>query len=78
MNDANTKKLKGILKNKNNKGYDLILELNSDTNWCEPRDHVIPKRQNMFNMSVTWWKPALRHQHYWNEVDWYNPITFCV
>jgi hypothetical protein len=32
MNDANTEKLKGILKNKNNKGYDLILEPNSGTN----------------------------------------------
>jgi len=40
--DANTEKLKGTLKKtKITEGYDLVLEPSSDTNWCEPRDHVV-------------------------------------
>ena len=54
-------------------------------NWCEPRDHVvtqrnqdwdlIPKSQNRFDKSVTQWKPALKHQHYWNEVKLYHETS---
>jgi len=40
--DANTEKLKGTLKKtKITEGYDLVSEPNADTNWCEPRDHVV-------------------------------------
>ena len=40
--DANTEKLKGTLKKtKITEGYDLVSEYSSDTNWCEPRDHVV-------------------------------------
>ena len=40
--DANTEKLKGTLeKTKITEGYDLVSEPNSDTNWCEPHDHVV-------------------------------------
>jgi len=43
--------------------------------WCEPRDHathnqdwdLIPERRNRSDRSVTQWKPAPRHQHYWIE-----------
>jgi hypothetical protein len=28
--------------------YDLDSELNSDTNWCEPHDHVSHKSQSRF------------------------------
>jgi hypothetical protein len=42
MNDANTEKLRGTLKKmKITKGYDLIFEPSSDTNWCKPCDHVV-------------------------------------
>jgi hypothetical protein len=40
--DSNTEKLKGTLKKtKITEGYDLVSEPSSDTNWCEPRDHVV-------------------------------------
>jgi len=74
--DPNIEKLKGTLKKtKITKGYDLVLELSSDANWCEPRDHVthnqdwdlIPESRNRSGRSVTQWKPATRHQHYWIE-----------
>jgi len=40
--DANTEKLKGTQKKtKITEGYDLVSEPSFDTNWCEPRDHVV-------------------------------------
>ena len=40
--NTNTEKLKGTLKKtKITEWYDLVSEPSSDTNWCEPRDHVV-------------------------------------
>jgi len=40
--DANTEKLKGTLKKMNiTEGYDLLSEPSSDTNCCEPHDHMV-------------------------------------
>jgi hypothetical protein len=78
MNDVNTKKLRGTLKKmKIIKGYDLVLEPSSDTNWCEPCGHatqnkdsdLVPESLNRSDRSVTQWKPAPRYQDYWNEVE---------
>jgi hypothetical protein len=46
--------------------------------WCELRDHathnqdwdLIPESQKRSDRSVIQWKPAPRHQYYWNEVEW--------
>jgi hypothetical protein len=40
--DTNTEKLKGTLnKTKITEGYDLVSEPSSNTNWCEPHNHVV-------------------------------------
>jgi hypothetical protein len=59
------------------KVHDLVSEPRSDINWYEPRDHatynqdwdMILESRNRSDRSVTQWKPAPRHQHYWNEVE---------
>ena len=78
--NTNTGKLQGILKKstKITEWYDLVSEPSSDTTLCEPCDHVVtqPTTKNEIrsrkaeirsDRSVTQWKPAPRHQHYWNE-----------
>ena len=40
--DTNTEKLKGtLIKTKITEGYDLVSEPSSNTNWCEPHNHVV-------------------------------------
>jgi len=50
------------------KGYDLVSEPSSDTNWCEPHDHAIhnqdwdlTRKAEIGLIGVTQWKPAPRH-----------------
>jgi hypothetical protein len=31
---------------------------------------LIPESRNRFERSMPRWKPAPRHQHFWNEVEW--------
>jgi hypothetical protein len=35
-------------------GYDLVSEPSFDTNWCEPRDHVV--MQPTINIEIWSWK----------------------
>ena len=39
------------------KGYDLVLEPRSDTNWCEPRDHVV--MQPTIKIEIWSWKAEI-------------------
>jgi len=62
-------------KQKFQKDITWLMKPSSDTKWCEPRDHtthnqdwdLIPESRNRSDRSVTQWKPAPRHQHYWIE-----------
>jgi len=39
------------------KGYDLVLEPRSDTNWCEPHDHVV--MQPTIKIEIWSWKAEI-------------------
>jgi hypothetical protein len=36
---------------------------------------LIPESWKMSDRSVAQWKPAPRHQHYWNEVEWRHEVS---